>query len=105
MSMRSLAIIPAAINRQSATQIPTELLDASGDAWEAFADACREAALQVPGHPELRNTLQRVWACSEFAAQACILEPELLFELLASGDLLADYATGDYARRLESLLV
>ncbi len=104
MSMKYRATIPAAVNRQCTTGIPAELRDGLVDVWEAFAESSREAGLEFPGNPEFRNSLQRVWACSEFAAQACILEPELLHDLLASGDLLADYAAGEHARKLESLL-
>jgi glutamate-ammonia-ligase adenylyltransferase len=102
--MKYLATIPVPVNRQSATVMPAELQDASGDAWETFVESCRDAGLEVPGNPEFRNYLQRIWACSEFAAQACILEPGLLFELLASGDLLTAYAAGELDARLELLL-
>jgi len=104
MNIKSQAIIPSVINRQCTAGIPAELRDGLGDAWEAFAESSREAGLEVPGNPEFCNSLRRIWACSEFAAQACILEPELLHELLASGDLLADYAAGELARKLETLL-
>jgi glutamate-ammonia-ligase adenylyltransferase len=102
--MKYLATIPEPVNRQSATVMPAELQDGPGDAWETFVESCRDAGLEVPGNPEFRNYLQRIWACSEFAAQACILEPGLLFELLASGDLLTAYAAGELDARLELLL-
>ncbi len=102
--MKSPATIPAAINRQHATEMPAELQEGLEEAWESFVESSREAGLEVPGNPEFRNSLQRIWACSEFAAQACILEPELLHNLLASGDLLADYAAGEHARMLDLAL-
>jgi len=104
MTMKSRACIPVAINRQSATSMPAELQEGLEDAWEAFVQASREAGFAVPGNPEFRNSLQRIWACSEFASQACTLEPELLYDLLQSGDLLADYVAGEHARKLKPAL-
>jgi glutamate-ammonia-ligase adenylyltransferase len=102
--MKLLATIPDPVNRQSATAMPAELQDGCREAWEAFTESCRDAGLKLPGNPEFRNYLQRIWACSEFAAQACILEPGLLFDLLASGDLLTACAPGEIDSRLEILL-
>jgi glutamate-ammonia-ligase adenylyltransferase len=102
--MKYLATIPEPVNRQPATAMPAELQDGLGEAWETFVESSRDAGLEVPGNPELRNYLQRIWACSEFAAQACILEPELLFELLASGDLLTAYTARELDSKLEILL-
>jgi glutamate-ammonia-ligase adenylyltransferase len=103
--MKSQAMFPAAIHWQKPTEIPVELQDSVGEAWEAFVESSGEAGFNVPGNPEFRNSLQRIWACSEFVSQACILEPEVLYGLLESGDLLADYAAGEYARKLTSSLV
>jgi len=98
--MKSLANIPVAINRQCATAVPAEFRDGLAATREAFTESCREAELKVPGDPGFHHSLQRIWACSEFVAQTCIQEPELLLDLYARGDLLADYAAGEYARRL-----
>ncbi|MDE2088512.1 MAG: bifunctional [glutamate--ammonia ligase]-adenylyl-L-tyrosine phosphorylase/[glutamate--ammonia-ligase] adenylyltransferase, partial [Gammaproteobacteria bacterium] len=57
-----------------------------------------------PRHPEFLSALHRVWAVSEFVARSCIREPQLLRELLDSGDLLADYAVGAYPQRVEAAL-
>jgi glutamate-ammonia-ligase adenylyltransferase len=104
MTLKSRAVFPVAINRQNATSIPAELQDGVGESWEAFVQSSREAGFKVPRSPEFRNSLQRILACSEFAAQACILEPEILYDLLQSGDLLADYASGEHALKLKPAL-
>ncbi|HAJ91421.1 MAG TPA: bifunctional glutamine synthetase adenylyltransferase/deadenyltransferase, partial [Gammaproteobacteria bacterium] len=44
--------------------------------------------------------MMRVWACSDFATQTCIQDPAILYGLLGNGDLLADYASGEYQRKL-----
>jgi len=102
--MKSRAALPAVINRQYQAQLPAQLRQEVADAWEAFIDASREAGLAVPGNPEFAATIKRILACSEFAGQACILEPALLHDLLQSGDLLSDYAGGEHALKLETLL-
>jgi len=102
--MKSRASLPAIINRQFKVGIPAQLRDAVGHAWEAFLESSLEAGLEVSGNPEFAAVLQRILACSEFAAQACILEPGLLHDLLESGDLLSDYAGGGYAPKLQNVL-
>lgn len=44
--------------------------------------------------------LPTVWAGSEFVALSCIRHPALLAELVASGDLVRDYAEGELAERV-----
>ncbi|HOW61502.1 MAG TPA: bifunctional [glutamate--ammonia ligase]-adenylyl-L-tyrosine phosphorylase/[glutamate--ammonia-ligase] adenylyltransferase, partial [Candidatus Contendobacter sp.] len=68
--------------------------------WEAFAAATRQADVNPPAGAVLEQ-LVAVWAGSEFVARACIREPALLADLLASGDLATRYTPDGYARRLE----
>ena len=95
---------PMAINRQLVDTLPEELGDHLGEHWEAFVEAAREAHLPVPRHPDFTTSLLRVWAGSEFVAQACIRDPSLLHGLLESGDLLADYPAGLYPVKLQHRL-
>jgi len=96
--MPSHAHTPMAINRRH-TELPAALREPLNDAWEAYAAAATEAGL-APPHPDFATSLRRVWACSDFVSSACIRDPSLLHDLLSTGDLLADYSTGDYARNL-----
>jgi glutamate-ammonia-ligase adenylyltransferase len=93
-----------AINRQLSDALPEALNDHLGESWEAFVEAAREAHLPVPSRPDFTTSLLRVWACSEFVAQACIRDPSLLLDLLESGDLLADHMADEYSRKLEQRL-
>ena len=79
---------------------PAALRESLNDAWEAYVAAAADAGLSPPRHPEMMASLRRVWACSEFVADACIRDPALLHGLLSSGDLLADCSVGEYQRRL-----
>ncbi len=98
------AQLPMAINRHQAPRLPAELRDALADSWEVFAEAAAAAQLPLPRDPDFVASLLRVWACSEFVETACVNEPALLFDLLAEGDLLADYRSGEYAGKLRRQL-
>ena len=102
--MTSQSHMPMPVNRQHARQIPDVLREHLDESWEAYERAAREAQLTVPRDPDFSTSLRRVWAGSEFVTQTCISEPAVLHELLAGGDLLADYAAGEYRRKLVRLL-
>jgi glutamate-ammonia-ligase adenylyltransferase len=84
--------------------LPSALRERVGHDWQAYAQAAVEADVQVPTHPDLLNVLYRVWAYSDFVARNCIRHPHLFTELLQGGDLLVDYAHGEYARKLQVAL-
>ena len=102
--MTSQIHMPAAVNRQHAIEIPSSLREHLADSWEAFTEASHEAHCPIPRNPDFTASLLRVWACSEFVRQACIQEPTILQGLLGRGDLLADYASGEYQRKLGRVL-
>jgi glutamate-ammonia-ligase adenylyltransferase len=88
------------INRQQAAGLPDALREPLVDAWESFALATADAGYRLPRHPEFTTSLLRVWACSEFVCEACINDPAVLFDQLADGCLLGDYAEGEHQRKL-----
>ena len=98
------AYTPMAINRGQVRGVPEALKESLGDAWEAFAHAASEARLPLPRDPDFAASLLRVWACSDFASDVCVQNPGLLYDLLDKGDLLSDYATGEYGRKLDAAL-
>ena len=102
--MVNIAYTPMAINRGQIPGVPGALKESLGDTWEAFAHAVSEARLPLPREPDFAASLLRVWACSDFASEVCVQNPELLYDLIDSGDLLSDYATDEYGRKLEAAL-
>jgi glutamate-ammonia-ligase adenylyltransferase len=92
--------MPMAINRQHAVELPASLRQYLADSWEAFTEASNEAQCPLPRNPDFTASMMRVWACSDFVTQACIQDPAILQGLMGNGDLLADYATGEYQRKL-----
>lgn len=65
---------------------------------DLFADGV-DTALPESKH---WNSLPAVWACSEFIARVCIVRPEMLLELIGSGDLDKDYPEFQYVNQLRS---
>ena len=88
--VRQLADLPAAI---AAALTPK---------WQAYHERAAEQGLKLPQHPDFVAVLLRVWAGSDFVAEACARAPEVLLELLASGDLLSDYAADEWAHKLQT---
>jgi len=93
-----------AVNRLHTAELPAVLRESLTESWEAFVHASREAQFPVPSNPDFTTSLLRVWACSDFVAQNCIHDPAVFYGLLGSGDLLADYANGEYKRKLKRTL-
>jgi glutamate-ammonia-ligase adenylyltransferase len=64
------------------------------------------AALQarLDADPALGTQLARVLACSRFVLRELERHPELLDELLSSGDLARSYMPGDYAARIDAAI-
>ena len=58
---------------------------------QAYMDQCRAFDLTPPSRAALPGDATRVWACSEFVANACIRDPAMLLDLLDRGDLTASY--------------
>ena len=93
-----------AVNRLHTGGLPAVLREQLTESWEAFVEASREGQFPVPTNPDFTASLLRVWACSDFVAQTCINDPAVFYGLLSSGDLLADYASGEYQRKLKRVL-
>ncbi len=87
-----------------ASTVPEALRAGTGFRWQAFREAAAEAGARVPAHREFLGVLGRVFAASEFVATSLRREPDLLQRLLDSGDLLSDYAAGEYPGRVAAAL-
>jgi glutamate-ammonia-ligase adenylyltransferase len=84
--------------------IPEALRAGVEHTWEAFADVTREDCVRLPVHPDFLKVLYKVWATSDYICQSCIQNPQLVTDLLDSGDLLGDNCTDEYQHKLGSLL-
>jgi glutamate-ammonia-ligase adenylyltransferase len=85
-------------------ELPPPLRERVALYWEQYAAAAQEAGLPVPQHPETLAVLRRAWAYSDFIAHNSIEHPDLLRELLESGDLLLGYASDRYRQQTALVL-
>ena len=70
---------------------------------ETWAQSISGQALP-PLSEALSTTLPGVWRASDFVAQSCLRQPEMLTALDASGDLERGYAAGEMAARIADAL-
>ena len=80
-------------------QVPAPLRAPVENAWETLA----VLSGTTPDRAWLK-ALPRVLAASDFVARACVREPELLRELLVSGNLARAYVPGELAMRVSRAL-
>ncbi|MEZ5525538.1 MAG: bifunctional [glutamate--ammonia ligase]-adenylyl-L-tyrosine phosphorylase/[glutamate--ammonia-ligase] adenylyltransferase [Pseudomonadales bacterium] len=76
--------------------------------WQKFTEAAgadyAEPLKALAGQIELVDQLAKVWAGSDFVAESCCAAPGLLFDLVASGDLLRRYDQQTYIDKLSDRL-
>lgn len=80
--------------------LPEGLLLEARDKWQAYQAAATAASLPIPEDAEFLNTVLRVFAFSDFVSRNLILNPDLLEDLVQSGDLRDRRQPGDYLMRL-----
>src|SRR3989344_3344433 len=80
-------------------EVPTSLRPPVESAWQTLA-----TLLEATPDRAWLKVLPRVLAASDFVARACVREPELLRELLGSGERARAYAAGELAARVSRTL-
>ena len=81
--------------------LPEALGVGSEGKWNAFCSAAKQASLNLPENPALLSELHRVWAFSDFVSKNSIQHPEVLIDLIESGDLHQKYASHTYPKKIE----
>ncbi|MEJ2508273.1 MAG: bifunctional [glutamate--ammonia ligase]-adenylyl-L-tyrosine phosphorylase/[glutamate--ammonia-ligase] adenylyltransferase [Gammaproteobacteria bacterium] len=81
-----------------------DLPDSLHGRLEHWREQFEAAGGVVPADPAVAESLAAVWTGSEFVAQTCIRQPELLAELIASGDLTRAYPEDAYVQRVDTVL-
>lgn len=84
--------------------IPETLQADLASHWQSYVAAAQAAGCTPPQDTNFLRKLGQVWTGSQFVAQACGREPQLLEDLLASGDLLSDYAVGELTAKVRLAL-
>ena len=76
------------------------LAEKAENKWQAFVKAGDTSGIIIPGGAEFRHTAQRVFAFSDFVSETCIRHPDLLVDLVQSGDLERRYLADEYGKTL-----
>ncbi|WP_349431831.1 bifunctional [glutamate--ammonia ligase]-adenylyl-L-tyrosine phosphorylase/[glutamate--ammonia-ligase] adenylyltransferase [Methylomarinum sp. Ch1-1] len=80
--------------------LPVELRDATASALIGFTRQIQLEAIPSSQRQRFRQSLPKVWACSQFVAGFCQRSPEELLDLLESGRLFSDQARKQYGQVL-----
>jgi glutamate-ammonia-ligase adenylyltransferase len=82
------------------SDLPEILRGVAEHRWSDYLQAAADADVRVSGDRAFRAVACRVFAISEFAAGVCLRHPQVLADLLDSGELLADSWPGALAARV-----
>lgn len=80
--------------------LPEALRERVAREWQRYLEAARAAQIELSPETLAPLALPAVWACSDFVAQACVREPELLRDLVESGDLGRAYSDAQLRGRV-----
>jgi len=84
--------------------LPSWAYEKFKEIWDAFLKSSKDASISTSIDPEILLALHRVWPCSDFVARNCVQRPELLHNLIFTGDLKRRYDENEYNERLVKAL-
>ena len=84
--------------------LPEELAGVFNNRWKDFCLSAKSSNIIPSYNPEIFAALKRVFIFSDFVAKTCIHHPDLLDNLIESGDLQKRYIPGGYGNKLKKLL-
>ncbi|WP_432743004.1 bifunctional [glutamate--ammonia ligase]-adenylyl-L-tyrosine phosphorylase/[glutamate--ammonia-ligase] adenylyltransferase [Methylobacter sp. G7] len=80
--------------------LPDQLTATVIDSLTKWDERVKELKLNFTQTPEFNASIAKVWCSSRFIAESCIRKPELLVDLVNSGDLSAIYGKNSYVEKL-----
>jgi [glutamine synthetase] adenylyltransferase / [glutamine synthetase]-adenylyl-L-tyrosine phosphorylase len=83
--------------------IPEVLLPELNKKLDSFNTALKDAGISMKTDPAFLSELKRVFALSDFISNTCTRNPEILSDILKSGDLKRAYSDNEYEKRLTNL--
>ncbi|MDD2723015.1 MAG: bifunctional [glutamate--ammonia ligase]-adenylyl-L-tyrosine phosphorylase/[glutamate--ammonia-ligase] adenylyltransferase [Methylovulum sp.] len=84
--------------------LPDSLRETIAPLLQQWQEKLGQLNLDIPTSPEL-TSLPKVWAGSQFIAETCLRQPELLLDLIATGDLSTPYAESSFNEKLQLLAI
>ncbi len=88
------------LSTETLSSIPESLRGRVEHHWQQLVEKCGEFVIPSERHVEVATVL----ALSDFVAQALIRDPQLLPDLMQSGDLWRSYTEGEYPQALQQRL-
>ncbi|UCD80826.1 MAG: bifunctional [glutamate--ammonia ligase]-adenylyl-L-tyrosine phosphorylase/[glutamate--ammonia-ligase] adenylyltransferase, partial [Desulfobacterales bacterium] len=83
--------------------LPKSLAEEFQNRWQAFQTAAEAADIPAPANPEILNSMEPVFAFSEFVSNSCTREPAILADLVESGDLNRKFKPAGYQQKFKEL--
>ncbi|MDO9168693.1 MAG: bifunctional [glutamate--ammonia ligase]-adenylyl-L-tyrosine phosphorylase/[glutamate--ammonia-ligase] adenylyltransferase [Methylobacter sp.] len=80
--------------------LPDQLTATVIDSLTKWDEQIKELKLNFTQTPEFNASIAKVWCSSLFVAESCTRKPELLVDLVNSGDLSAIYGENSYVEKL-----
>ena len=85
--------------------LPTNLQTSVQSSLENWIASLNQNNLHLTQTDNLNQSIPKAWCCSEFVAESCTRKPELLIDLVNSGDLDSFYSEQTYRTKLANLVV
>jgi glutamate-ammonia-ligase adenylyltransferase len=85
------------------TDLPAALSSEATALWAGFRDAAASRAIAVPRDDGAKAAIQTSLALSRFVAQTALRHPDILADLMTTGDLFRSGSTGDRYDRFRTL--
>jgi glutamate-ammonia-ligase adenylyltransferase len=82
------------------TLLPIELRELFCHSYRQWNDQITALTLDFNLPAEVRKSLIKVWCSSQFVVESCLRRPQLLMQLIESGDLTGRYGSQAYAEKL-----
>ncbi|MGR8998656.1 MAG: bifunctional [glutamate--ammonia ligase]-adenylyl-L-tyrosine phosphorylase/[glutamate--ammonia-ligase] adenylyltransferase [Gammaproteobacteria bacterium] len=86
-------------------KIPDELGSAVASSLKQWDEQLTSLNLEFHPTPEFNASIVKVWCSSLFIAESCIRRPEILVDLVNSGDLSTIYKEDNYVGKLERMQI
>ncbi|SPD71752.1 Glutamate-ammonia-ligase adenylyltransferase [uncultured Desulfobacterium sp.] len=84
--------------------LPEKLEKDYNNKWDEFSIAAQKSNIALPGDLEILSRIRPIFALSDFVANSCIINPDILNELILTGDLKKRYGSAEFADRLRVIL-
>ncbi len=87
-----------------ANDIPKELTEEAKNKLNSFIAAAKKAKVEIRHCPEIFAVMKKVFVFSNFVFRGCMRNPQMLADLIISGDIKRRYAKDEYNNKLKIFL-